>query len=86
MINTKKVASFIDNVIMEIEEEVYDKIIEKVKRLVENNLYIKLEKCKWKMREVEFLEVVIEFNEIKMVKVKIKGVLNWSTSWEVKNI
>ena len=46
LINTKKVASFIDNVIMEIEEEVYDKIIEKVKRLVENNLYIKLEKCK----------------------------------------
>jgi len=86
LINTKKVASFIDNVIMEIEEEVYDKIIEKVKRLVENNLYIKLKKCKWKMREVEFLEVVIEFNEIKMVKVKIKGVLNWSTFWEVKNI
>ena len=46
LINTKKVASFIDNVIMEIEEEVYDKIIEKVKRLVENNLYIKLEKYK----------------------------------------
>ena len=46
LINTKKVASFIDNVIMKIEEEVYDKIIEKVKRLVENNLYIKLEKYK----------------------------------------
>ena len=46
LINTRKVASFIDNVIMGIEEKEHDKIIEKVKRLVENNLYVKLEKCK----------------------------------------
>jgi len=37
-------------------------------------------------REVEFLEVVIGFNEIKIVKMKIKRVLDWSTPWEVKNI
>ena len=40
--------SFIDNVIVRTEEkEGYDEVVEKVvKRLVENNLYIKLEKCK----------------------------------------
>ena len=61
LINTKKVASFIDDVIIGTEgEERYDELVEKVvKRLAENNLYVKLEKCKWKMREVGFLGVVI---------------------------
>jgi len=48
LINTREVASFIDNVIVEIEKEKeHDKVVKKVvKRLVENNLYVKLEKCK----------------------------------------
>jgi len=41
-INTGKVASFIDDVIigMEIEKK-YDEIVEVIKRLVKNNLYVK---------------------------------------------
>ena len=56
--------SFINDIIMRTEEEErYNKIVEKVvKRLVENNLYVKLEKSKWKVRKVEFLGVVIELN------------------------
>jgi len=48
LINTGEVASFIDNIIVRIEEEEdHDEIVEKVvKRLAENNLYGKLEKCK----------------------------------------
>jgi len=38
-----------------------------VKRLVENR-YMKPEKCKWKMREIEFLEVVIRPERIKIEK------------------
>jgi len=46
LINTRKVASFIDNIIVEIErKEKHDKIVKEIiKRLVENNLYMKLEK------------------------------------------
>ena len=46
LINTREVTSFIDNVIVETEEEEeYNKVVKKiVKRLVENDLYIKLEK------------------------------------------
>ncbi len=53
--------SFIDDVIVEMEEEKgYDEVVEEVvKRLAENNLYVKPEKYKWKVREVGFLEVVI---------------------------
>ena len=47
LINTEEVVSFIYNVIVEIEEERHDKVVQEVvKRLAENNLYIKLEKCK----------------------------------------
>jgi len=47
-INTGKIVSFVDNIIIEIEiKEEYDKIIEEVvKRLAENDLYVKLEKYK----------------------------------------
>ena len=61
LINTREVANFINDVIVGTDrEEEYNKVVEEVvKRLAENNLYVKPEKCKWKVREVEFLEVVI---------------------------
>ena len=47
-------ASFIDDMIIGTEiEEGHNKIVEEVvKRLAENNLYVKPEKCKWKMKKV----------------------------------
>ena len=48
LINIGKVAAFIDNVIVGTEtEKEHDEIVaEIIKRLEENNLYVKLEKCK----------------------------------------
>ena len=48
LINIGKVESFIDDVIVGTEkEEGYNEIVEEiVKRLAENDLYVKLEKCK----------------------------------------
>ena len=62
---------------MEIEkEERYGEVVEEiVKILAENDLYVKLEKYKWKVREVGFLRVVIGPEEIKIEEEKIKGVL-----------
>jgi len=50
LINTGKVVNFIDNIIVRKEEkEEHSKVVEKVvKRLVENDLYVKLEKVKMK--------------------------------------
>ena len=77
LINTGKVAAFIDDVIIGTEtEEEHDKIVaEVIRRLEENDLYVKLEKYRWKVREVGFLGVVIGLEEIKMEKEKVKGVL-----------
>jgi len=78
LINARDIVSFIDDVIVEMEEEKgYDEVVEEVvKRLAENNLNVKPEKYKWKVREVGFLEVVIGLEGIKMKEVKVKGVLD----------
>ena len=48
LINTRKVTSFIDNAIVRMKkEEKHNKVVEEiVRRLTENDLYMKLEKCK----------------------------------------
>ena len=57
-----------------------------VKISAENNLYVKLEKCKWKVREVGFLEVVIGLERTKIGEEKVKGVLDQPTPKGVKDI
>ena len=88
LINTKEVTSFINNIIVGIREEKrYDKMIEKiVKRPTENDLYVKPERYKWKVRKVRFLGIVIGSEEIKIKEEKIKGVLDWLALKGVKNI
>jgi len=88
LINMGKVVAFTDNVIVETEmEEGHDEIVaEIIKRLEENNLYVKPEKCKWKMREVGFLGVVIGPDGINMEEEKVRGVLDWPTSKYVKDV
>jgi len=51
MINEKKVVAFVNNILVEIEiEEGHDEIVKEVlKRLKENDLYVKPEKCIWKV-------------------------------------
>ena len=57
------------------EKKEHNKVVEKViKQLIENNLYIKLEKCKYRIKEVGFLEVVIGLEGIKIEEEKIKDV------------
>ena len=59
---------------------------ELIRRLEENDLYVKLEKCKWKIKEVEFLGVVIGPEGMKMEEGKVKEVLEWLTPKYVKDM
>jgi len=88
LINIGKVAAFIDDMIVGTEtEEEHDKIVaEIIRRLEENDLYVKPEKCKWKVKEVGFLGVVIGPDGIKMEEEKVKGVLEWLTPKYVKDV
>jgi len=88
LINEGKVTAFIDNILVETEtEEGHDEIVEEIlKRLEENNLYVKLEKYMWKARKIEFLEVVIGPNGIKIEAEKVKGVLSWPEPKNIKDV
>ena len=88
LINMGKVRSFIDDIIVgtEIEEGHDELVAEVLRRLEENYLYVKLEKCEWMMREINFLGVVLGLKGIKMKEAKVKAVLDWPVPKSVKDI
>ena len=88
MINKGKVVAFVDDVLVGTEtEEGHDEIVEEVlRRLEENDLYVKLEKCAWKVRKIGFLGVVIGPSRIEIEKEKVNGVLSWPKPKNVKDV
>jgi len=84
----EKVAVFINDVMVAIEtEEGHDEIVEKVlRRLEENNLFVKPEKCVWKVRKVGFLGVIIGEDGARMEKEKVQGVVEWPVLKGVKDV
>jgi len=88
LVNEGKIAVFVDNVLVETEtEKEHDEIVEKVLRgLEENNLYVKPEKCIWKVRKIGLLGVVIGSNRIEMEKKKVDRVLSWPGPKNMKDI
>jgi len=88
LINEGKVAVFVDDVLVGTEtEEGHDKIVKEIlKRLEENDLYIKPEKCVWKVQKIGFLGIVIGPNGIEMEKEKVDGVLSWLEPKNIKDV
>jgi len=88
LINEGKVAAFVNDMLVGTEtKERHDEIVEEIlKRLEKNDLYIKPEKCVWKVRKIGFLGVVIGPNRIEMEKEKVDGVLSWPEPKNVKDI
>ena len=88
IINKEKVAVFVDDVLVGTKtEKGYNKIVKKVlKRLNENNLYVKLKKCIWKIQKIGFLKAIIEPNGIKMKKEKVNKILSQPKPKNIKNI
>jgi len=65
-------------------QEGHDEIVKEIlKRLEENDLYIKPEKYIWKVRKIRFLGIIIEPNRIEIEKKKVDEILHWL---ELKNI
>ena len=88
LINQGDMATFIDDILVATDtEERHDELVEEVlKRLEENDLFIKPKRYKWKVREVEFLGVVISLRGVEMQKEKVEGVLNWPALRNVKKV
>jgi len=62
-------------------------IVEEVlKRLKENNLFLKLEKCEFKKKEIELLGMIIGEKGVKMDLTKVDAIMSWPTLKHMKNI
>ena len=85
---TEDIVAFMDNMLVGTEDEKkYDEVVEEILRKMKaNNLYLKPEKCVWKVKEINFLGLVIEADSIKMQKEKMLGVLEWPRPEMVKNM
>jgi len=88
LINQGDTATFIDDILVATNtEEGHDELVDEVlRRLEENDLFVKPEKCKWKVREVEFLGVVIGPKGVEMQREKVEGILNWPALRNVKEV
>jgi len=88
MINQENAATFIDDIIMTINtKKEHNELVEEIlKKLEKNNLFVKPKKCWWKIKEVEFLDMVIGPWGVEIQKEKVNGVLNWPISRNVKKM
>ena len=88
LINKGKVAAFIDNVLVGTEiEEGHNKIIEEIlRRLEENDLYIKPEKYMWKARKIGFLGIIIGPNGIEIEEKKVEEILSQLVPKTMKDV
>ena len=55
-------------------------------KLRQHDLYLKLEKCLFEKKSMEFLGVVLERGQIHMDPTKLKGVADWPTPKSVKDV
>ena len=88
LIDTGDVVVFMDDMLVETEDKKkHDDIVEKIlRRIKANNLYLKPEKCVWKVKEIDFLGLVIREDGIEMQEEKMSGVLEWPRPKTVKNV
>ena len=88
LINEGKVAAFVDDVLVgTATEEGHEEIVEEVlRRLEENDLYVKPEKYVWKVQKVSFLRVILGEERVEIEKDKVEGVLKWPTPQCVRDV
>ena len=68
-------------------QEEHDRVMLKVlKWLRDNDLFVKPEKCRFRIIEVDFLSMIISRDEIKMDPEKVNAILKWLELTNVKQV
>jgi Reverse transcriptase (RNA-dependent DNA polymerase) len=63
-----------------------DKVAQILKKLQDNNLFLKPEKCQFHKQEVEYLGVIIGKEQVKMDPVKVKRIMDWPIPTNVSEL
>jgi hypothetical protein len=79
---------YIDDIIIATETlEQHRQLVHKVlTRLAKNNLFASLEKCLFEVHQVEFLGMIISYNQVQIIQDKVKAILEWPTLKTVEDI
>ena len=79
---------FIDDILIFMEsEEGHDEIVKEVlRKLKENDLFLKAEKCIFGSKEIEFLGLFIGPDGIKMDPIKVEAITSWPMPTKVKDV
>ena len=68
-------------------QEEHDRVVlEVLKRLHDNDLFIKPEKCRFRVTEVDFLGMIVSRDGIKMNPEKVNAILKWPEPTNVKQV
>jgi hypothetical protein len=62
------------------------KVFHILQKLFLNDLFLKLEKCHFHKKEVEYLGVIVGNRQVKMDPVKVKGITDWPTPTNLKEL
>jgi len=62
------------------------KVIDVLQKLMDNDLYLKPEKCCFSQKEVDYLGVIIGKGEIKMDPIKVQGITDWPIPTNIHKI
>ena len=69
------------------DQEEHDKIILEVLRWLEaNDLFVKLERCHFQVKEVDFLSIIVLCDRIKMDPSKVLAILKWPDLTNFKQV
>ena len=81
-----KVVVYLDNILIFTKtiEEHREIVREVLKRLQDNDLYLRPEKCEFKREEIEYLGMIIRQNEVKMDPAKVEAIAGWDTPKNLK--
>jgi hypothetical protein len=87
-VNKRWLHIYMDNLLLcrQFTEDIQQKTLRMVRCLQENDLFLKLEKCKFDTSQIKFLGMIISHNKIDMNLVKVQGILNWPTPEIVKQV
>ena len=68
-------------------EEGHDEIVKEVlKKLQENDLFLKAEKCTFGTKDIEFLGLIIGPDRIKMDPIKVEAIMSWPILRRVQEV
>jgi hypothetical protein len=80
---------YMDDLLIATEDnlEFHKKCVQQIlQKLLDHDLYLKLSKCEFHKRRIEYLGVVLEHGQVQMDPTKVKGVADWIRPQNAKDV